>query len=372
MLLFQNKTEKINSSILSAAVVSKRQDILDSVRENLEIREVDNILQYNVSLSDFDVSALTDEIKYFIFLLEQDSDIDIFTEKTDMLLPKQAIRIAIGSCDSILLAEKLHEMGIFYVFYPEQMAKLGHIIDNEIENPKWTRSSLKISVLGCKGGVGTSSLSYYIADSIVSQRNISMLLVQGCGGSMDMDLISKKDISNDVTQIKNDFFVLYEQRDHALNYTIPLYDNYDFVIFDHAIHNADSDAVENILSHSNCVLLVCNHDLSSIKNARKVISYNQHLQTSHNGVKKIIICFNENKPKISGAITVDEVSGLIGEPVDIVIPYMNSANDPSQSVMFSGKNKFVLDKLVNMVLGKKDKVIEQKGIASLLGLMGRK
>ncbi len=372
MLLFHNEDKKEQDDQLAAVVISSRQDVMDSVCEQLEVRKVNTISRFELNLESFNAAEIVENTKYIIFFVEQHTDIERFMEKSEFLFPKNVVCIAIGSCDSILLAEKFQTYGIFYIYYPDQLTKLGHILDNELEHPKWARSSLKISVLGCKGGVGTSSLSYHLATSIVSHRNASLLLVQGAGGTQDLDLIAKSEISNEVVKLQDNLFALYEEHDHAWSYTMPLYDTYDFVLFDHASYNSRPEDIENVLSHSNCVLLICNRSLSSIRNAKKVIAYNQHLQKSNNGVKEIIICFNDNMPKFNSAITKDEAGRLIGQPIDITIPFISNSGDPSQPLSFSGKNKYFLEELKNITLGIKEQKKKKNGMASLFNLAGKK
>ncbi|VEI45939.1 Flp pilus assembly protein, ATPase [Actinobacillus equuli] len=54
------------------------------------------------------------------------------------------------------------------------------------------RHTIKISVLGCKGGIGASFISSHIAQTIAAEKKVPVLLAQGSNGSQDLDLLFDK------------------------------------------------------------------------------------------------------------------------------------------------------------------------------------
>ena len=374
MLIFPGAAEKKQDEKSSSVVISSRQEVLDEVCAQLEVRNLGPIVQQRVTLDQFDTAMIEGGIKYLIFDSGSAEECERFINKIDFFLSKETVCIAIGSSDSLLLAARYQSHGISYVYYhPEQINKLGKILDDPAIRVEWGKSSLKICVLACKGGVGSSSISYQLACSLNQQRNASLLLVQGHGGTRNLDLIAKKEISSDVTKLKDSLFALTEQVEHLWNFNLPLYDSYDVVLFDHTIFNAGNVEIESALQHAHSMVLVCNHDLSSIRNAKKIIEYNQHLKNSGSGVKRIILCFNQNQPRASGMINPEEVGSLVGKPVDIAIPFMRGSGEPSMPLQFTGKHKALLQNLTDMTLGRSKKDLSTASpIARFLSRTGRK
>lgn len=54
------------------------------------------------------------------------------------------------------------------------------------------RHTVKIAVLGCKGGIGSSLISSHLANEITLNNKVPVLLAQGPNGSQDIDLLFDK------------------------------------------------------------------------------------------------------------------------------------------------------------------------------------
>ncbi len=373
MLLFPDRKEKNRDRVSTVVVVSPRQDVINSVSDQLKMRNLGELSVHQVSLEQFDAQKVTGNISYFIFDVGSSEQGESFMDKFGLYLSKETLCIAIGNSDSLLLAGKYQSLGIHYIyFHPDEIKSLGKILDNPGERAIRGKSALKISVLSCKGGAGCSTLSYQLAQGLIQQRNVSLLLVQGQGGTRNLDLISKKEITSDVTTLQDNFFALAEQNEHRWNFNPPLYDVYDFVVFDHTIYNAGNIEIENTLHHCHSIVLVFHFDLASIRTAKKVIEYNQHLKKSGNRTKRVILCFNQNQPKQNGMINPQEAGNLIGQPVDIVIPFIKTAGDPAMMLNFSGKNKKLLQQLTNLTLGSTEKQPQYSGLKQFINRVGKR
>jgi len=372
MLIFPGAADK-KQAASSAVVISARQAVLDEVRIQLETRNLGPVVCHQVNPEQFDTQTIAGEIRYLIFDVESAEHCEQFINKMQFFISKETACIAIGNSDSLLVAGKYQAAGIAYILYhPEQMKMLGKRLDEPVSN-QIGNSALKISLLSCKGGTGCSSLSYQLASSLVRQRAISLLLLQGTGGTKNIDLIAKKEISGDVTKLQENLFVLSEQSEHAWDFSLPLYNSYDFVLFDHTIYNVSNVEIEQALRHSHSIVLICNHELAAIRNAKKVIEYNQHLQSSGAGANRLIVCFNHSQPKVGSMIGAEEAANLLGQRVDIVVPFIKSASDPARVLTFDGKHKDVLDNLTNLTLGRSVKAGKGSSLlAALLSRIGRK
>ncbi|WP_147199584.1 hypothetical protein [Pantoea sp. CCBC3-3-1] len=373
MLLFPGTREKKRDLFSLVVVISPRQEVISSVCDQLNVRNLGELSVHQVTLEQFDPQNLAGSISHFIFDIGSSDQGDSFVEKISLFLSKETLCIAIGNSDSLLLAGKYQSQGIHYIyFHPDEIKSLGKILDNPGEQVSRSKSSLKIALLSCKGGVGNTSLSFQLAQNLVQQRNVSLLLVQGQGGTRNLDLIARKEIASDVIKIQENLFALAEQSEHAWNFNQPLYDAYDFVVFDHTIYNADNSEIERALHNCHSIILVFHFDLASIRTAKKVIEYNQHLKKSGNRTKRIILCFNQSQPTQNGMINPPEAGNLIGQSVDVAIPFIKNAGDPAMALSFNGKHKKLLQRLTNLTLGSTEKLPPSSALKQLLKLAGKR
>ena len=353
MLLFSENTkieEVVDYSIL---VVTPDPSKMESVCEQLAMRDVGEIKRFNGNieqLESYEGTANTDCIIFDASHLDSPSHaIDII----DLQVSKNVIKIAFSTKDSLLLADEFEKKEVKYCHYPTQLNRLGSLVRLNTQESNNANSAIRITLMSCKGGVGSSMLSYYAAEFIANKRQSPTLIVQGAYGSQNLDLISRVSISNEATLLQKNLTGFYEDKNQAWQYDNPTYDNYECIIFDFTGYNAADENIENVLTHSDCLLLICDRDISSARTAKKIIEANNHLMNGNNGVRRLYVCHNQHHGKVSGEINTQEISGLIGRPVDITIPYLAKPGDPSLPINFSGKNTHHLENLCSLLLGKK-------------------
>jgi pilus assembly protein CpaE len=372
MLLFSETGDKNKAPASSAIVATADPEMMEKISEQLLLRSVENIIRCPYSLDNLDQFSFEGNPDYFIVDVQNKTDAKAVSDALFLHASRGAVKVAFGKNDSILLMEAFIKQDIFYLYYPNQLNNLGSIINNEHKLFTSSREPVKIAVVGCKGGVGASSLSYHIAGEIARRRESGTLLVQGCGGSRNLDMIAKTAITHEVAKLQPHLFAISEDPEEKYHYGNPLFSNYDHIIFDFSGYNAVDEQIEAILTHSDCILLVCDRDLSSVRMAKKLIESNQHLQSDSSGVKRLFLCFNQHYPKVNGAISPEEVNGLAGKNVDITIPFISVAGDPALLLNFNGKHKKTLDALIDLLLGKKGGADKPKNNRSLLDSLFRK
>ncbi|MBT0729828.1 hypothetical protein [Rosenbergiella nectarea] len=353
MLLFSDNTKQDDLLEYSILVITPDANKMEKVCEQLSMRDVGSIKRFagNVEqLDQYDDTANTDCIIFDASHLDSPESI---IETIDLQLSKNIIKIAFSTKDSLLLADEFEKKDIKYCHYPSQISRIGHLVVRTSKESTSTNTAIRITLLGCKGGVGNSMLSYHAAEFIANKRQSPTLIVQGAYGSQNLDLISKVAISNEVTLLQKNLSALYEERSNAWQFYNQVYEKYECIIFDFTAYNAAEDNIENVLTHTDCLLLVCDRDISSARTAKKILEANNHLMNSNNGVRRVFVCHNQHHGKVSGEINSQEISSLIGKPVDVVIPYLMKTGDPSLPINFSGKNSQYLESLCNLLLGKK-------------------
>lgn len=359
MLLFSSNEKHQQTHAESVLVIAADTQIMDKICEQLAIRDTGDVRRFAGSVSQLENYTEPADVDVVIFAVSETETPESVAQLMELHISRTAIQIAVGLSDSLMLADSYLQQRIFYCHYPSQLNRLGSLIAAKSQPGRDVNSAVKMAILGCKGGIGTSSLSYFIAEDIARLRQSATLLVQGSGGSRNLDLLSRVSISNEVTLLQNHFFAMYEEKNHAWHFNNPVYDRHQCVIFDFSAYNASDEDIENVLTHSDCVLLVCDRNLSSVRVAKKIIEANTHLQSSNNGIKRLYLCFNQHHPKVSGEVNAREAGDLVGQPADVIVPYLLKAGDPSMTLDFSGKHRGTLESISYLLLGKKRAATEK-------------
>lgn len=370
MLLFSSNEKNQQTDAESVLVIAANSQIMDKICEQLTIRDSGDIRRFVGGVSQLENYTESADVSVVVFEVSDTDTPESVAQLMELHISRTAIQIAIGQRDSLVLADGYLQQRIFYCHYPSQLNRIGALIAAKSQPGRDVNSAVKMAILGCKGGIGTSSLSYYIAEDIARLRQSATLLVQGSGGSRNLDLISRVSISNDVTLLQNNFFAMYEEKNHAWHFNNPVYDRHQCVIFDFSAYNASDEDIENVLTHSDCVLLVCDRNLSSVRVAKKILEANAHLQSSHNGIKRLYLCFNQHHPKVNGEVNAREAGDLVGQPADVIVPYLLKAGDPSMALDFSGKHRSTLENISYLLLGKR-RAISGKSTSLFSGLKKR-
>ncbi|MCW2482332.1 pilus assembly protein CpaE, partial [Candidatus Symbiopectobacterium sp. NZEC135] len=86
--------------------------------------------------------------------------------------------------------------GANYLHIGSQLPQLPDLIRDPIPAAH-NRATMKISILGCKGGAGASTVAHQLFKAAGMLTSIPMLLVQGCSGSRDLDLLLAKALPSD-------------------------------------------------------------------------------------------------------------------------------------------------------------------------------
>ncbi|MCL9667362.1 hypothetical protein L2C91_03080 [Rosenbergiella epipactidis] len=353
MLLFSENTkvdDVIENSIL---VVTSDPNKMESVCEQLAMRDVGEIKRFLGNIEQLESCEDTINTDCIVFDASHLDSPDSSIETINLQISKNVNKIAFSTKDSLLLADEFEKKDVRYCLYPTQLNRMGGLVHQTAQDKTYTNSAIRITLMSCKGGIGGSMLSYQAAEFIANKRQSPTLIVQGAYGSQNLDLISKVAISNEVTLLQKNLSGFYEDKSHAWQYYNPAYENFECIVFDFTAYNAADENIENVLTHTDCLLLICDRDISSARTAKKIIEANNHLMNSNNGVRRLYVCHNQHHGKISGEINTQEISGLIGKSVDLTIPYLTKPGDPSLPLNFSGKNIHHLENLCNLLLGKK-------------------
>ena len=224
---------------------------------------------------------------------------------------------------------------------------------------KSRRRAVNISVLGCKGGIGATLISYQLARLITQEKSLPLLLLQGNNGSFDIDLMLGKKLSQDAASYGEQ---LYFKREGALflpDLSDEEYQKYNFVVFDQSIHNCSKEQLSGLAESSQCSVLVIDHSAASIRAARRFLDESERLLRGGTPCgRRNLICLNESRPPLGAALALSDLETLLGRPIDIRFPYVKKAGEGllSPRLWLRGRKR-PIEKLMRYVLGMEESSI---------------
>ncbi|EEQ13298.1 Flp pilus assembly protein, ATPase CpaE [Yersinia frederiksenii ATCC 33641] len=342
---------------------------MDEVSSQLVLKNVSNIQRITDNFLKIESLDLSSTIHTVIIDIENATNTQKITNKINTILLNTASCLVVGDSDSIVLSQQFVQAGVDYLHYPSQLTDIVARVKSTRLELSNKRSAIKISVLGCKGGIGTSTISYHLAQRIAVNNRVPVLLVQGHGGSQDIDIISDHILDNDVTEVTDYLSIKKNGGEITSNFYDPLLERYNFSIFDYPVFNLDKEKIEHILNFSDCVIFIISHDLASLRVAKLSQEVNRFLQTVGNGVKREFTCLNQIKPAGGAILSLGDLTALLNNEISAQIIYQRPPNDPSKPLRLQGKPAESLTVLAQKVLGQNP--TSRKYTSHLSGLMQR-
>lgn len=315
-----------NSSVGTITIVSARSHIASGLSTqarmngNLDIKLVNCF--FNDIVNDEDIASSD----YVIIDIEDYREIFEIEQKIKYLLPVRTKKIFVGDIDSISFCDGMKRIGATYLHLDSQMMMLGEVLKKVGDSNEVTSYTQKMSVLGCKGGSGTSLVTWRLFQAFGELSSLPTLLVQGHTGTPDLDLLSDITLHRDgvITQINTHQGMKIATDEEQWQFDAPDYQNYNIVIFDHNVTTQVRDKLAYIAPGSDFIFIVVTRELSSVRNARLVIDELERTSTNQDSAKdtsKNIIVLNENHATKPDELTNEDIENYLGKRIDIVNPY---------------------------------------------------
>lgn len=341
MFFGNNKDKAIHKSIL---IISQNQERLSLISDYLSVRGLE-VKTHNKPIKDFSYKDYLHELEAIIIELGEINDPQEDIELICKIFPSGIHRIILADNDSIAIKQSFLDRGIRYLHFHTQFDQLYTQIKSPAPQPQ-QYNSIRISILGTKGGIGNSFISYHLAKIIYGRYMTRTLLIQGAYSSFNLDLLSNQEFQDQLFK-ENDISLLKEKiQDIAIEEKLAQY-SFNFILHDHSTHCMDKDKIEQILNTSDCALILISYDLSSIRKAKEILSINDFLLSVNQGSKKLIIAINElstYKPLNQG-----DIEEILGKKVECLIP-LNSHKEELKSKT-KGKTQKELEKLASAIIG---------------------
>ncbi|EAW8511857.1 hypothetical protein FNH73_11225 [Salmonella enterica subsp. salamae] len=338
MKLFRSENGTENSDVDAkivrdknkVAVISSSQSVLSEISSVLRMHNIGNVVSKNQLISEFREDETTIDAGWYVVDIENEKDLATINDIVAMAIPNDVLYILMGETDSIAFSTELMKIGARYLYKGTQLGAVADIILNA-KGKQVDRLSLNVSILGCKGGCGTTTISSKLFSSIDKFMSAPALLIQGGSGSRDLDLISGESLGisileSKIQKISSTKAVKIDSETTRFDYNNPVYQQYNINIFDHNISRASQEDIEMVLNYTTVLVLVVGNNFSSFRTAKKIIDeYKKFEMRTKSRPKRIIICANEYNVKFRRDKFSDEdAEDFLERKIDIRFPHLNS------------------------------------------------
>lgn len=366
MLLLDKESVAIDSA-RTIMIVSHREEIQTQVAQILRTRGLENIeIIKSDFLSDQNVTFSAEETLGVIIDISNETDIKTISELVYSVIPQHVWCCIVGDSDSISLAQRLLEEGILYFHTDSQLNQMAEKIVSGVNIPL-VRHTVKVGVLSCKGGVGASMISSYIANQIALSKKVPVLLAQGSNGSQNLDLLFDKKIQGDVVEYSANLDLFSGTPTRLPLSTL---ERYNFVIYDQPIFNVKKDDFSKFLEYGNSFVLVVERRIDSLRVAKQFLDECDRIRNVTGKPIRTFVCISDSRLETSKLMGKNDIEILLKSPVDAVIPFLKNTNAKNVLGINLGRNgKKEISSLVMKVIGavsRKNKQKEKQGLFSSL------
>ena len=297
-------------------------------------------------------------IEIVIVELNNSSNVTQDMERISHLLPNEASVIVIGSEDSISTIRNLKDMGFYYLFWPITKQELIDFVRNVHENRQRkaglgkNRDAKKVAFWGSKGGVGTTLLASEVAHLLANEKDSKCLIVDHdyLGGNLDIfmgmkgygkkplqtgtlsanldityaqSLVSKQSDMLSVLGVDSNDISEEELKSYTRALSSQLAKENNFIIEDLSRGGCSKPDAEYLSKHCQIIILIVEPTVSSLRETVKFITQMEEL----NCRSRYIVVLNHPRPEQSATITKKEIEKYLNQPIDVVLPYEQSAGE---------------------------------------------
>ncbi|MCW2488703.1 hypothetical protein J5069_22645 [Candidatus Symbiopectobacterium sp. NZEC127] len=339
-LFFDTKSNNKNTAVKSQKkkfaqpilIISPSPDVMSDIVSQLLMHHLADVIPHEADFFTMsDNPGASDAIAVIVDINDVDN-VELIMQMVALLIPVSAKPILVGNNDSIRFAHALMIAGANYLHIGSQLPQLPDLIRDPIPAAH-NRATMKISILGCKGGAGASTVAHQLFKAAGMLTSIPMLLVQGCSGSRDLDLLLAKALPSDgsIADLTAHQSVKMETCDAAWLYEDTAFNRYNLVFFDHGIHTHVEQQLEQVFMQSHVIVLVISRALASLRVAKNILEEHKRFLLA-NPLKevRILLCLNESHPKNTDELVNADIEEYLGLDIFSVNAY-NVHHNPLSS-----------------------------------------
>ncbi|NOH36010.1 hypothetical protein [Vibrio chagasii] len=350
----------LNSKDLSDSVTSGFQSLLVFDSEDFQ-RFVEEAFRFEgfdvpicVPLGDSNIEnkLANARAKFLILDLTGSEDLQSDISAMSHVIPTGMNVLVVGMEDKISVERDMRQLGFHYTFWFNDKVNLIESVKNAELNWRGTaetsryRQAKRIALLGTRGGVGTTTLSAFLAKCLSEVHSSHCVIVDqnNFGGHFDVVLgakhAGKKELASgstgtamdasaamSLTQKINSRLSLLSMQSSELNalemkdYSRGLYPQIGT-----ACHFIIEDAAQGLLAKEDLrfyakeidiLVLVIEPSLESLRQASKV----QAILQEEKSRIRLLTVVNYTKPNNAYTVSVQEIESVLRSSVDVCIPF---------------------------------------------------
>ncbi|MGR3808766.1 pilus assembly protein CpaE [Pasteurella testudinis DSM 23072] len=352
MLLSGNPNTILSPGAKAVVVISQRENVRAEIAQLLRTQGMPVVKEMNQDFfSSEKLSFDAEKISGIVIDIEQIDDVESTVNAIYGLIPQAVWCCLVGDSDSISTAQQFLNRGVLYFHLQSQKGQMVRQILSGLSIPR-VRTTINISVLACKGGVGASFISAHLANLIAENKKIPVLLAQDSRGSQDLDLLFDKRIQNEVTEF-SDFLDLFSGDLNKLKETA--LDKYNFILHDKPLFSALKEQYATYLQESNNFILVIERKMHAIRLAKSFLDECNRAQQADSKPRRVFICINDHNAETAKLMATTDIERLLGHSVDTVFPLLKKTSGKVLSVDIGKSGKKALTGLVQRLLGASSK-----------------
>lgn len=332
---------------LCVAVVSLDENRLEQITQSLSLKGAKSFIKIALDPLSLTKAPNLENAKGVVFDSKSLKDAKEYALIFAKFFPKHLPLVVLSDSDSIVVYQEFLDLGIFYLHFQSQKNLIyDKLLENSTQNEKTQKRSIKIALIGAKGGVGNSYLSYHFAKILQERYKTKTLLIQGATSSFNLDLISaktfeQKDLSKNLGLLKS--------AEKLLEINIKEAKDYNFYIYDISCQALAKEEIEHILNETDTSIVVSSLDLSSLRKLKEIIKINEFLNSVNQGSKSFYVCINNiHSPKLS--ISKMDIELIIERQISSLVDFQKiSFSKPGFEILPSAKHslELLLDKITN-------------------------
>lgn len=348
MLLFPQKDEKATGTEQIFYVLSERESVIGKLGQMLRLAGFTHVEPISKSLKDIKALPLAAQARGIVIDVGNSLDPQEMILAIKTLVPRGIWCCVVGDKDAITLAQAYARHGLHYFYIDAEEDEFIQVV--AAGNPiKKSRRAVNISVLGCKGGVGNTTIAYHLVNKIIQLRQMPTLFIQGKSGSHDLDLLFDKRMNQELMPVNKHLDLMCPQDGSLPQLKYETTEKYNFVIYEETANSADKEQLRQIIEHSSCLILTLDRSMSSIRVARQMIEINESINRAQRVPRRLLVCVSDSRPVSGDMLSVKDVQSLIDRKIDVVFPWQKS---PLRASLFPLKQKVTpIDTLTQRVLG---------------------
>ncbi|OON42168.1 hypothetical protein BTJ39_03190 [Izhakiella australiensis] len=348
MLLFPQKNEKTTGTDQIFYILTERRDIIDKLGQLLRLAGFSQVEAIASSVLQTTSLQLTSQARGVIIDVGDSANPQETILAIKTLVPRDIWCCVVGNQDAITLAQLYARQGLHYFYLGAQDDELIRIVTTgkTVSGFRW---AVNISVLGCKGGVGNTSIAYQLVNKIIQIRQMPTLFIQGKAGSNDLDLLFDKKMNQELIPANKylDLMCLQDETLPQLKYETT--EKYNFVVYEETVNSAEKERIRQIVELSSCLIVVLDRSMSSVRVARQMIEINESINRSRRTPRRLLLCLSDSRPVSSEMLSQEDIQALIQRKIDIVFPWRKTRQ---RSSFFPLKSRISpADLLTRRVLG---------------------